>query len=76
MNWMVIAKNLEYLNNTKLIGIYKTRKAANFIINKVKESKRGRWQYIVQKTTHSLSPETSYKVDDYLDNLETPKQVV
>lgn len=66
MHWILYAKSNNSCN-TDLIGIYKTRKAANFISKKVR-NQRGNSRLLMELTDKSLFPKTSFKVDEYLDN--------
>tara|TARA_R100000656_G_C3886729_1_gene115641 strand:- start:343 stop:600 length:258 start_codon:yes stop_codon:yes gene_type:complete len=54
-------------HSERLLGIYATEKAAEFIKSKLESRNRDRSvEYVIEPTKHSLRPETSHKVDKYL----------
>ena len=69
MNYQIVKVHPKTDNQT-LKGIYATEKAAEFIKGKLESrNTEESVEYEIIPTQHSLSPETSYKVDDYLSTL-------
>lgn len=68
MNWMLVSESLD--NRLTCIGVYATLKAAKFI-KRNKEGKKDGCRYKIIKSDSSLRPETSWKVDKYLESLRS-----
>ena len=66
MNYQLLKKHLPS-ENTRIIGIYATEAAANFIQSKLESRpEKVPVEFIIEQTDESLRPENSYRVDKYL----------